>query len=121
MFIRVAMIHCGECLLHTHSPQISLLHLPRPARTGTLHLLSLRNTQLPQEEQEEILIYYNLAETINYARKEDPSFVSAQLIGLMGRVTEGDRVAITTVIDEATTASSAVYPRATVPPAHHPR
>lgn len=35
MFIRVAMIHCGECLLHTHSPQIALLHLPRPACTRT--------------------------------------------------------------------------------------
>lgn len=28
MFIPVAMIHCGERLLLTHSPQISLLHLP---------------------------------------------------------------------------------------------
>lgn len=75
MFIRVAMIHCGEHLLHTHSPQISLLHLPRPARTGTLHLFSLRIARLPEEE--EILIYYNLSEAINHARKEDPSFVSA--------------------------------------------
>lgn len=74
MFIRVAMIHCGERLLHTHSPQISLLHLPRPARTRTLHLFSLRIARLPEEE---ILIYYNLAEAINHTRKEDPSFVSA--------------------------------------------
>lgn len=118
MFIPVAMIHCGECLLHTHSPQISLLHLPRPARTGA----SRRNTHLPEEEGGGggILIYYNLAETINDTRKEGPSFVSAELIGLMGRVTEGDWVAITMVIDEATADSSAVYPRARVPPARRP-
>lgn len=118
MFIPVAMIHCGECLLHTHNPQISLLHLPRPARTGTLHLFSRRNTHLPEEE--EILIYYSLAEAINYTRKEGPSFVSAELMGLMGRVTEGDWVAITMVTDEATADSSAVYPRARVAPAHRP-
>jgi len=85
MFIPVAMIHCGECLLHTHSPQISLLHLPRPAHTGA----SRRNTHLPEEEVVVVIfIYYNLAETINNTRKECPPLVSAELIGLMGRVTE---------------------------------
>jgi len=45
--------------------------------------------------------------------------VSAELIGLMGRVTEVTGW-ITMVIDEATADSSAVYPRARVPPAHCP-
>lgn len=47
--------------------------------------------------------------------------MSAQLIRLMSRVMEGDRVAIMMVIDEARATSSAVYPRASAPPAHRTR
>lgn len=114
MFIPVAMIHCGERLLLTHSPQISLLHLPPASshRNAASLLYSLHGKS--SSPWEEILICYNLATAINYASEEDPSIVSAELIGLTGRVTESDWVDIRTVIDESMAGSSAVYPRARV-------